>query len=72
MTGAEFSAALNRLGLTVGEFRRLTGASAKKVEQWLSGEEAIPPYVPSFLALLGLPKGIETAKAVAASRLLPD
>jgi hypothetical protein len=69
MTGAEFSAALNRVGLTAGEFRRLTGASPKKVEGWLSGIEDIPPWVPPFLAMAMLPAALHVARAEAARRL---
>ena len=70
MTGAEFSAALNRLGLSVGEFRRLTGASAKKVGQWLAGAEDIPPWIPPFLAMGAFPEALRAAKAEAERRML--
>jgi hypothetical protein len=71
MTGAEFSAALNRLGLSVGEFRRLTGASAKKAQEWLAGSEDIPPWVPVFLAAGAIPEALQAAKDEAAKRALP-
>ena len=72
MTGAEFSAALNRLRLSVGEFRRLTGASPKKVEQWLAGSEDIPPWVPPFLAMGAIPEALQAARDEAERRLLGD
>lgn len=70
MTGAEFSAALNTLGLSAGQFRRLTGASPKKVEQWLAGSEDIPPWVPPALASWAVPGGLQAARDEAESRLL--
>ena len=70
MTGAEFSAALNQLGLTAGQFRRLTGASPKKVEEWLAGSEDIPPWVPTFLAMGAIPEALQAARDEAEQRLL--
>ena len=72
MTGAEFSTALNQLGLSAGQFRRLTGASPKKVEQWLSGSEDIPPWVPTFLAMSAVPEALLAARDEAERRLLSD
>lgn len=70
MTGTEFSGALNHLGLSVGEFRRLTGASPKKVEEWLRGLEDIPPWVPVFLAAGAHPEALQSAKEEAERRLI--
>lgn len=72
MTGAEFSTALNQLGLSAGQFRRLTGASPKKVEQWLAGSEDIPQWVPPFLAMGAVPEALQAARDEAERRLLEE
>lgn len=70
MTGAEFSEALNRLGLTAGQFRRLTGSSPKKVDQWLAGQEDIPPWVPPTLASWEVPGALMATREEAERRLI--
>lgn len=71
MTGAEFGAALGKLQIEPGQFMRLTGASPKKVAEWLRGEEDIPAWVPMFLAACGHPEGLAAAQAEAERRLIP-
>lgn len=70
MTGAEFSAALNRLDLTLGQFCRLTGSAPKRAAQWLDGSEDCPPWLPVFIAALGCSGGIEAARDEAERRLI--
>jgi transcriptional regulator with XRE-family HTH domain len=64
MTAEQFSAALDQMGLTMRQFVRLSGASERKVEQWLSGDEDIPHHVLVLCSLLTLPGAMEMAKAV--------
>ena len=72
ISGAEFSAALQLVGLTAGQFCRLTGSNPKRVGQWLNDEEECPPWVPPFLAALSVPGGMEAARGRAEALLLSD
>ena len=77
MTPAELSAALDRLGLTVGQFSRIIGAryngpDDSTVQKWLSGKQEAPAYLPVLLALLALPGGVERARAVAETYIEED
>lgn len=71
MSGDELSAALNRLGLSAGQFARLTGASFKRVStDWLDGEN-VPLWVPVLLSSwLASPVAFEAAKIEADRRLM--
>lgn len=70
MTPAEISAALQRTGLTVGQFSRIIGAryngpDDSTVQKWLDGKQDAPTYLPALFALLALPGGVETAREAA-------
>lgn len=70
MTPAEISAALDHVGLSVGQFSRIIGAryvgpKDSTVRDWLTGKKDAPAYLPALFALLALPDGVETAKAAA-------
>lgn len=64
MLPAQFSKALQDLGLTMREFCRITGTNWKTAERWLSDEKDIPQWVPVFLAMLTLPGALEMARRV--------
>ena len=72
ITGAELSAALQLVGLTAGQFCRLTGSNPKRVGQWLNDEEECPPWVPPYLAALTVPEAMQAARARAEALLLQD
>lgn len=70
MTPAEISAALEALGLTVGQFSRIIGAryngpDDSTVQKWLDGVQDAPTYIPALLALMARPGGVETARKAA-------
>lgn len=48
MTARELSAAMNTLGLTIGQLARLTGIRADRIDKMLHGED-VPPHVQSSL-----------------------
>jgi hypothetical protein len=62
MTPKDFSGDLNSLGLSAGQFSRLSGARYERVLKWLDGQEDIPPHVPVMLALLELPGAMAQAQ----------
>lgn len=64
MTPQDMSADLNGLGLSAGQFSRLSGARHERVLKWLDGKEEIPPHVPVLLALLELPGAMIKAQTV--------
>jgi hypothetical protein len=64
MTAQQFSAALNALEMTKGQFVRLTGAGPRKVERWLAGEEDIPHWILVLCSVLTVPGAMGIAKAV--------
>jgi hypothetical protein len=63
MTGREFSAALDRIGLTMRQFARLSGAREDRVQAWLEDCEDIPHHVGVLCAALALPAAMELARA---------
>lgn len=70
MTPAEISAALDRTGLSVGQFSRIIGAryngpDDSTVQRWLDGRQDAPTYLPALFALLGLLGGVERAREAA-------
>lgn len=71
-----FASGLDELGLTPGDFHRLTGAGRNSIRAWLAPTNAPrsqePPFwVTSWLALYSLPGGREMAAQVA-DRYLTD
>lgn len=77
MTPEEISVALDRTGLSVGQFSRLIGARYNSpddstVRQWLDGERDAPTYLPALFALLALPGGVETAREAAERYIKED
>lgn len=77
MTPAEISAALERTGLTVGQFSRIIGAryngpDDSTVQKWLDGKQDAPTYLPALFALLALPGGVETAREAAEAYIVED
>lgn len=70
MTPAEISAALDRTGLTVGQFSRIIGAryngpDDSTVQKWLDNRQDAPTYLPALFALLSAPGGVERAREAA-------
>jgi|tagenome__1003787_1003787.scaffolds.fasta_scaffold17923435_1 hypothetical protein len=63
MTGQEFSAALDRIGLSMRQFARLSGAREDRVQAWLENREDIPHHVGVLCAALALPAAMELARA---------
>lgn len=61
MTGKDMSEDLNILGITAGQFSRISGARYENVLLWLDDAKDIPPHIPVLLALLKLPDGLTTA-----------
>ena len=77
MMPAEISAALQRTGLSVGQFSRIIGAryngpDDSTVQKWLDGRQDAPTYLPALFALLALPDGIETAREAAEAYIEED
>lgn len=77
MTSAEISAALDRTGLSVGQFSRLIGAryngpDDSTVQRWLDGRQDAPTYLPALFALLALPGGVETARGAAEAFIIEE
>ncbi|MCO5144557.1 MAG: hypothetical protein M9895_00110 [Aquamicrobium sp.] len=77
MTPAEISAALQRTGLSVGQFSRIIGAryngpDDSTVQRWLDGRQDAPTYLPALFALLALPGGVETAREAAERYIKED
>jgi hypothetical protein len=65
ITGEQFSQALSDLRMGDVLFARLSGATDRRVQRWMRGEEEIPPFVPVLCSLLMLPGAIDTASEVA-------
>lgn len=77
MTPAEISAALQRTGLSVGQFSRIIGAryngpDDSTVQKWLDGRQDAPSYLPALFALLALPGGVETAREAAEAHIIEE
>lgn len=69
MDPGDLSAALDGLGLSVGQFSRLIGAryvgpDDSTVRKWLEGKQDIPAYMPVLIALLQRPGAVEIARKV--------
>jgi hypothetical protein len=57
LSPAQLSAGLNEADVTLHQFCRLTGADPRRVERWLSGEQADPPlWVGMILTALTCPE----------------
>jgi hypothetical protein len=64
MTGREFGAALQALGLSPLDWSNLVGIRKEKAMRWLHDEETIPSWVPGYCAAMTVPEA--RALAVAA------
>ncbi len=77
MTGREFSAALDRLGMKPKAFARVFGLNWSTVLRWVRPPDApdaltVPTWVPVALTLLELPHALGRARQVAAERITRD
>lgn len=73
MTGAELTADLKAMGMTVPAFARITGSIADRVHQWANGQEDIPTWVPVMTAVMKkVPGAIPEARQEAAERIIRD
>lgn len=77
MTPAEISAALDRTGLTVGQFSRIIGAryngpDDSTVQKWLDNRQDAPTYLPALFALLTAPGGVERAREAAERYIIEE
>lgn len=63
MEPVDLSDDLNKIGITAGQFSRISGARYERVKKWIDGKEDIPPFVPVLCALLKLPGALAAAKA---------
>ncbi len=75
LTAEQFSAGLDEVGITPGQFQRLTGTGRNSVANWLRPADdpkaQEPPFwVTSWLALVLLPGGMDRARAVAEAKLI--
>lgn len=65
ITGKMLSDALNGLGITAGQFARLTGADHRRVQRWMDDEQDIPHHVALICALLAIPSAMEKGRKFA-------
>ena len=65
INGEELGEALSDIGLTVGQFARLTGADRRRVTRWLADEYDIPHHILLICELLKDPGNMQTAKELA-------
>jgi hypothetical protein len=67
-----FNQALETVGISAREFAKITGANHRRVGEWLSGDNDIPPWVSPFMALMTLPGALDMARKVAAEIIVRD
>lgn len=67
-----FEQALETAGISAREFARLTGSNHRRVGEWLSGGNDIPPWVMPFMAMLTIPGALDMARKVAAETIVRD
>ena len=72
MSGKDFAAALAHLEMKPGAFARIFGAEIKRVDEWISGKEPVPHWVPVVVDLLQMPGALGRARQVAAEMILRD
>lgn len=72
MTAEQFEQALGTVGISAREFAKISGATHRKVGEWLAGKEDIPPWVTSYMAMLVLPGALRMARAVADQTIIQD
>ncbi len=68
----QFEQALETAGISAREFAKITGMVHRRVGKWVAGEDDIPPWVASYMALLTLPGALKMARAVAAETIIRD
>lgn len=72
MNPEEFSDALTMIGISIGQFCRITGADRRRVERWLSEEFEIPYHITLICELLKLPGNIEEARDLANEMIIEE
>lgn len=73
MTGEEFTADLEEIGMSVKTFARLTGSIAERVQKWADGAEDVPTWVPVLTAIFKNVDGaVIEARQEAAERIIRD
>lgn len=72
ITAKEFTAELDRRGMTLMTFVRLFGVGERTAERWASGDQDIPTWVPIALTLMTLDGALGTARMAAAAMIETD